>query len=521
MKSEVLLGDCREVMKAMPDNSVDAIVCDPPYGLSDGPTKLLGDEKAKGGFMGRAWDHGVPGPDFWAEALRVAKPGAFLLAFGGTRSHHRLMCAIEDAGWELRDCISGENIVLRYYYGSGFPKNLDVSKAVDAEMFNRWLAANPEQAARRKKLLKWAKTKERPQKKRWVKIIERGFNRLAGTEREVVGAQRLTGNACVPTEEKGGTYGVGVGTVPPQDVPITAAATPEAAEAEGIGTALKPSWEPIIVARKPFKGTVAQNFLEHGTGGLNIDACRIGTDDDLNGAYTPRRQGNAWEETGGMNSAGAKAEGEYQQPRGRWPANLVLGHLDCDDGCVPDCPVRGLDEQSGPAGSNSTDRGKQSNDGIFGDLPTGTSHDLRSDGGASRFFYTAKAARHEREAGLHGRDSRNVNDGRKTDIDNPYQRGDTQRKNIHTTVKPVSIMRWLVKLVARKGQVVLDPFAGSGTTGIACKHEGMDFIGIDLEPEHVEIAKKRIAQASIDTGTATVEDADEVGGSVQLGLFGK
>lgn len=554
MKAEILHGDCLEVMKAMPDSSVDALVLDPPYGLN---------------FMNRTWDHGVPGPAYWAEALRVAKPGAFMLAFGGTRMFHRLMVAIEDGGWELRDTISGENVVLRWYYGSGFPKNLDMSKAVDAEMFNRWLAANPEQAARRKKLLKWAGTKERPQKKRWTKIIERGFNRLAGTEREVVGydASRARPNRQYQAGAIGNVGG-GESASDRSDngATLTAAATPEAAEAEGIGTALKPSWEPIVVARKPFKGTVGQCFLEHGTGGLNIEACRIDGEPRSTGHKGGQADSGGHGRFGHHSRPNQQRDYDLNKPGGRWPANTVLCHMpECEkvgtkrvkpgngsgkvgrttsasggaapnvgsseraeferssgdyvdaDGtetvedwdCISDCPVRGLDEQSGESGAGGPASGptltgdnKRNVLGAFAGVEATPFHG--DSGGASRFFYTAKASRSEREMGLHGRD---------TDVDN------AKRKNTHTTVKPVAIMRWLVKLVARNGQTVLDPFCGSGTTGIACELEGVNFIGIDLELEYVEIAKKRIAQAAIDAGTATVEDADEVGGIVQLGLL--
>jgi len=185
-------GDCREVMATLDAESVDAIVSDPPYGLS---------------FMGKGWDHGVPGVEFWAEALRVAKPGAHLLAFGGTRTYHRLACAIEDAGWEIRDCVM-------WVYGSGFPKSHDVSKAID---------------------------------------------KAAGAEREVIGPPTPGGQG------NGNAYGAI--TRPPATAPATAW--------QGWGTALKPAWEPIIVARKPLVGTVAENVLTHGTGAINVDGCRV------------------------------------------------------------------------------------------------------------------------------------------------------------------------------------------------------------------------------------------------------
>jgi site-specific DNA-methyltransferase (adenine-specific) len=203
-------GDCREVMATLDAESVDAIVSDPPYGLS---------------FMGKGWDHGVPGVEFWTEALRVAKPGAHLLAFGGTRTYHRLACAIEDAGWEIRDCVM-------WVYGSGFPKSHDVSKAID---------------------------------------------KAAGAEREVVGPSRANVRSDLKYGGNDPSHNHGrLGAV--THPPITAPATDAARQWQGWGTALKPAWEPIIVARKPLVGTVAENVLTHGTGGINVDGCRVGTE---------------------------------------------------------------------------------------------------------------------------------------------------------------------------------------------------------------------------------------------------
>jgi site-specific DNA-methyltransferase (adenine-specific) len=216
-------------MAAMDEASVDAIVTDPPYGLASGPTAFLEDATSGRGFMGKEWDRGVPGPAFWREALRVAKPGAYLLAFGGTRAFHRMAVAIEDAGWEIRDCVC-------WLYGSGFPKSHDASKAID---------------------------------------------RAAGAEREVVGEG--------PNASRRPNAGAGVTIHMPSGDPITAPATDAAREWAGWGTALKPAWEPIIMARKPLVGTVAANLLLHGTGALNIDGARVGA-------------------------------GEGQ---GRWPANLM------------------------------------------------------------------------------------------------------------------------------------------------------------------------------------------------------
>jgi site-specific DNA-methyltransferase (adenine-specific) len=248
-------GDCRDVLATLPDATIDACVTDPPYGL---------------GFMGKGWDRGVPGVEFWAEVFRVLKPGAHVLAFGGTRTYHRLVCAIEDAGFEVRDCIF-------WTYGTGFPKSLDVSKAID---------------------------------------------KAAGAEREVVGFDA----AAVAKQNKRPTNA----TQCPKNAPefvgiITAPATPEAATWQGWGTALKPSVEPICVARKPLVGTVAANVMRFGTGALNIDATRVPTDENLNGgAYSGAlRQREEYTSTDGDGATPLsrlnRGAGEYVQPLGRWP----------------------------------------------------------------------------------------------------------------------------------------------------------------------------------------------------------
>ena len=251
---------CRTAMQDMDAASVDSIVTDPPYGLS---------------FMGKEWDHGVPGQVFWDAALRVAKPGAHLLAFGGTRTYHRLVCAIEDAGWEIRDTIA-------WVYGSGFPKSLDVSKAID---------------------------------------------KAAGAEREVVGKRKqpLGKNATFRRSAQASQgyrpEGKEFGQASLDEIDITAPATPEAEQWDGWGTALKPALEPICVARKPFSRTVAENVLEHGTGALNVDGCRVAHGDEVNiGAmqYCQTRQNG---HTVTLNNPGFSTA--TYKPGGRWPANLI------------------------------------------------------------------------------------------------------------------------------------------------------------------------------------------------------
>lgn len=263
MSATVHTGDCLEVMPTLGAESVDSIVTDPPYGLS---------------FMGKDWDRGVPGEAFWSAALRVAKPGSHMLAFGGTRTFHRLACAIEDAGWEIRDCLS-------WLYGSGFPKSLDVSKALD---------------------------------------------KAAGAEREVVGQKHVTNAAQGCGLGHGNLIG---GVVKAGFIDITAPSTPAAKRWSGWGTALKPAWEPIIMARKPLVGTVAENVTAHGTGGINVDGCRIGTEQRFN--HPAGNDGLSPASVAPVNISGYVGS----EVIGRWPANLFL---DEEAG-------RMLDEQAGHA----------------------------------------------------------------------------------------------------------------------------------------------------------------------------
>jgi len=426
-------GDCRDVMATMEAESVDAIVCDPPYGLS---------------FMGKGWDHGVPGVDFWTEALRVLKPGGHLIAFGGTRTYHRLAVAIEDAGFEVRDC-------LMWLYGSGFPKSLDVSKAMDKQ---------------------------------------------AGAEREVVGTWKPTGTAAVKIKG-GGHANAGVrGEVEEirQSIAITAPNTDLAKQWHGWGTALKPAYEPAILARKPLTGTVADNVAQWGTGALNIDGCRVGSDGGTTRSeQAPYGEGGRGDQGGTQNwRTGHKI---LETNTGRWPANVILD----EDAAAA------LDEQSGERAGGRRGIGKGDNGNVFGSyFNSKTTEPMYNDtGGASRFFYTAKASRSEREAGLDGveakaisnakhggnmmgsewvHDSRHPEGGYKTAITAP-------RANHHPTVKPIALMRYMVRLVTPPGGVVLDPFMGSGSTGCGAVLEGMRFVGIDITPEYVEIARRRIA----------------------------
>lgn len=407
------LGDCREVLKTLPANSIDAVVTDPPYGLS---------------FMGKGWDHGVPGVDFWTEVYRVMKPGAHLIAYGGTRTIHRLTVGIEDARFEIRDSIY-------WLYGSGFPKSHNVSKAIDSHL---------------------------------------------GAEREVIG-ETLKGAQQSST----GTYGAwGDGITP------TAPGSPEAAQWDGWGTALKPAVEPAVLARKPLSGTVAQNVLQYGTGGINIDGCRVGDENTL------RPNSNA----GSIFVVKDNERKSTGSSSGRWPANILLDEVSAEM----------MDQQSGESNSNirrSDDSHSVSGSTFHIQRDGITPRGHLDSGGASRFFYIAKASSTEREIGLQGMEKKNLSEQTNhgnmmaskwiTDPRSPnggYESSVTPpRANHHPTVKPLQLMQYMIRLITPPGGTVLDPFMGSGSTGAACMLEGVQFIGIDITPEYIEIAEKRIS----------------------------
>jgi DNA modification methylase len=380
----LLQGDCREQMKTLPDDSIDAIICDPPYNLA---------------FMGKSWDTHINNAAYqewtreWAtEAFRVLKPGGHLLAFGGTRTYHRQTCGIEDAGFEIRDCLA-------WIYGTGFPKSLNVSKAID---------------------------------------------KAAGAEREVIGTREGGGVIGSENTFAQDAYTVSMGDNGGRTLDITVATTSEAQQWEGWGTALKPAMEPIVVARKPFKGTVAANVLEYGTGALNIDASRIATDERWQGRQlSDAEDGATW--GGALNRRSSSSHN-----LGRWPANILFD----------EDAVAVLDEQSG---------------------------------GASRFFYVAKAGKKERNAGLDNFDEQRMeHSARITPQDNPRQRSMSYNKNTHPCVKPIQLLRYLSKLVTPPGGTILDPFMGSGSGGCAAVLEGFNYIGMEMEPEYLGIAKARI-----------------------------
>jgi DNA modification methylase len=495
VSEKIVQGDCLEVMRDLPDACVDAIVTDPPYGLvqnkrgGSGVASIdldslygrsrIGTGNGPGGFMGKEWDSCVPGVPFWAEALRVAKPGAYIVAFGGTRTYHRLACAIEDAGWEIRDCFS-------WLYGSGFPKSLDVSKTIakraggeiQARAAIEWMQQERERLGLSRAELEirifgrsdgnvrnWEDGISLPRPGLWSKI------RVAlGHDATPFDAAMERGDEKIG--EADGSYGYQAdGSRWERLRELREPATDAARQWQGWGTALKPAWEPIILARKPLVGTVAANMIKHGTGAINVDGCRIGggVERKIDNYPSKGPQGSI---SHGVDKGHAGDEYTTKTvTHGRWPANVVLGCACDGDTHDENCAAAMLDAQTGTLTSGNVKPGYMRNstaqpsrggyEGGFKDAPlTG----FGDSGGASRFFYTAKASRRERGAG-----------------------------NTHPTVKPVALMRWLCRLVCPPGGSILDPFAGSGTTLLAAHLEGFDYLGIEREAEYVEIAQQRLA----------------------------
>lgn len=654
-RASLLLGDCLDQMHTLADNSVDGIVTDPPYALTGA--------SGSGGFMGSKWDSELPTVEMWKEALRVAKPGAHLLAFGGTRTYHRLACAIEDAGWEIRDCIMwvygclsddteiatpegwkrrgeikvgdmviafdraygktlsqpvqrvfdydyddeayniispltdqlvsknhrilsevngaldfvyadslNENDTLRvpvycgdsrlsdigvfighhemttasvsltHYKGrmwcvsvpagaivarrngkmfatgnSGFPKSMDVSKAIDrsrnenhdrALEFTRWLRstgitaeqideATKSKMSRRLLALDAAAsiaTEEkfeqlRPLLPEVPEFIERLVAERTGVEwsdyakRHVVGTRNNGSREGANTnflQSQGDTYD--------QTVPYS----PEAAAWNGWGTTLKPACEPIVVARKPLEGTVAANVLKYGTGAINIDACRVPTFSDGPGS-TPKSS-----VCGRRNSmAGSMDRVEYDNTKGRFPANLIHDGSPEVLACFP--------ESKGQCGAVKGNEPSELTRGIYGKFsgdrtpcaPRGDS------GSAARFFNSFRdgEASADRRYTAEGSTNFAMKPGmRRPAEDTPARffycakaaRSERGSFNDHCTVKPLSLMRWLITLVTPPGGTVLDPFMGSGTTGVAARQLDRPFIGIEREPHYYEIAQRRV-----------------------------
>jgi site-specific DNA-methyltransferase (adenine-specific) len=394
-------------MRGMADGSVDSIVTDPPYEL---------------GFMGKSWDStGIAySVEMWTEALRVLKPGGHLLAFSGSRTYHRMACAIEDAGFQIRDQIM-------WLYGSGFPKSHNVSKGID---------------------------------------------KAAGAEREVVGSYSGASNIGKLSDGKlGYKPGVGSTSSTAKTQPITAPATRAAQQWEGWGTALKPAHEPIVLARKPLAGTVASNVLQHGTGALNIDGSRVVSDDGFEKAWDNPVTTNISAKGGTYISQGNNHTIDLSANKpigGRWPANVI------HDG----------------------------SDEVVDGFP--------DNGSAARFFYCAKANKRDRNEGLDGFAGKEIG-GKGNGLartcatcgasvldgcqcpDRTFT--NPTRANHHPTVKPVDLMRYLVKLITPPKGVVLDPFMGSGSTGKGAVIEGFNFVGIEQDADYLDIARARIQWA--------------------------
>lgn len=418
----LFLGDCLAVMKGLPENSVDSIVTDPPYALvgnSRNGSSQPGDlntpygrsgPSKKRGFMGKEWDGELPGIEIWREALRVAKPGAHLLAFGGSRTFHRLAVNIEDAGWEIRDTIM-------WVYGSGFPKSKNVALAIDKE----------------------------------AGLPNKGHRIATASRHHPDGTFEPNGESIPAYEGK----------------------TEESRPWSGWGTAMKPCFEPVIVARKPLDGTVAQNVLKHGTGGMNIDDCRVGTE---------KVTINTWDDGAKPFGGGAGHEYSSKQVEGRWPGNLIH---DGSKEVLKLFPV----VKSGKMGPWNERNTEESPHGIYGKF--NKEHPLAEtygdSGSAARFFYCAKADSVERHEGV-GHPG------------NQFKHGVTLQKvsetetkgNNHPTVKPVDLMKYLCRLVTPPGGIVLDPFMGSGSTGKAAAEEGFRFLGIERGEEEFQIAVGRV-----------------------------
>ncbi len=481
----IIVGDVLEGLNQLDDNSVEAIVTDPPYELN---------------FMGKGWDNaGVAfKTEIWEACLRVLKPGGYLVAFGGTRTHHRMWCAIEDVGFEVRD-------MLLWLYGTGFPKSLNVSKAID-KMAGRLLGGQSV-VMLKKRLIDlfdtcgksrqaidsecgfracnyltlpgdgkrpdpWINVLPSQDKWRQIKIVlDCDEDRSAELDdlfreatREVIGTEtkaRAVGNkSALPSLGAATEY---------QTWDITAPATNEAKQWDGYGTALKPAVEPILLARKPLIGTVAANVLEHGAGALNIDGTRIGTE------TITQRQKDMSVYHGNQLAAGKQTHmtGVETQTTGRWPANVLL-ECTCDDPQpLPEEVRERKDEPSQErrhteegATNIAAKLGVRREGGGFVHEPDCSAGMLDAQKkGVSRYFYCAKAGRKEREGSK------------------------------HPTQKPLALMRWLVRLVTPPDGIVLDPFCGSGSTLVAAVEEGHGFVGIDLSPEYCATAQSRVERA--------------------------
>lgn len=469
-------NDCLAAMKVMPDNSVDAVVTDPPYGIRFMGAAWDGKDIEDRAASRRAMESHSPGSgpngghksiaaeagkyeltpvamrafqefsEEWArQALRILKPGGYLLSFASPRTYHRMTCGIEDAGFEIRDQIM-------WVFGSGFPKSLDVSKA---------------------------------------------FDKAAGAQREVIG--KKSGRAATPiTDIRGGQLVGATGTI--DCSAITAPATDAAKKWEGWGTSLKPAHEPICVARKPLIGTVIENILAYGTGAINIDACRVAPTGESRERVGEESQERRYDDAGATNFA-EKPGIRGGDPAGRFPANLihdgspeVVALFPSNAGAASPVHLRNADKTRATYGAFAGNVDEEGST-FYGDK-----------GGAERFFYCAKASPRDRHEGLPHPGPQFKKGSTLRDTEKLLAAGE-RHGNHHPTVKPTDLMAYLVRMLCPPGGIVLDPFMGSGSTGKACIREGFRFIGIEREAEYMEIARARIGFEAQRLGLPVLEVA--------------
>jgi DNA modification methylase len=501
---KLLLGDCLDKLKELDDNSIDSIVTDPPYGLS---------------FMGKKWDYDVPSQAIWEECIRVLKPGGHLLSFAGSRTYHRMAVRIEDAGFEIRDQIM-------WVYGSGFPKSHNLIKQIEKEnicQFTKNVKTNNVitqlkhiQVELNEGMIDSVLTnvvmyqEEGLENKTVIGVVvdssPMDMSIFVTKEDIEENTTLLLNNLLEENLKKGKKFITLTELRQIIDLKIFNL-LPNQSTLKSIetlhGTALKPSHEPIVMARKPLsENTVAQNVLEWGTGGINIDGCRISTDETIT------NHSRSAESAVSKGKYGDSSEQETHQTEGqllgRFPANIIF---DEEAGKI-------LDEQSGisksSGGSGDKSMGALGKNGKYGnyalDVKAANSGGLGDVGGASRFFYCPKTSKRDRNEGLDsfiGKSVGTLNDN-SSDLENyggnslggaslkGEHKAPQPKQNFHPTVKPTDLMAYLIRLVTPKGGIVLDPFMGSGSTGKAAVREGMDFVGIEREKEYYDIAEARI-----------------------------
>lgn len=491
-KPYILLNDdCLNALKKFPDNSIEAVCTDPPYGLSKQPDIaevmqhwINGDtyEHKSTGFMGNSWDSFCPGPEYWREVLRVLKPGGHAVVFAGSRTQDLMSIALRFAGFEIRETIM-------WVYGSGMPKSHDVSKAIDKmggkqipDGFASWLKSERESKGISAKDLcemgkfyknvnhgglisNWESGLGYPNAQQFnllCELLNLPFEKREEVEREILGWRKV-----IP--------GVAFSSDGPSELPITAPATDQAKQWQGWGSALKPAYEPIILVRKPLEGTIAQNVLKWGCGGINIDECRVELANEadkaqfeFNHAVGTRLPEEYADKKLGLHDGGWMQQvGEKETPTGRWPANICH---DGSDEVVEMFPESGSGNGKGAYNYAGREYNNKDTSMFNGDKPQAPSN-YNETGSAARFFYSSKATKKDRGEG-----------------------------NNHPTVKPVKLMEWLVKMVTPKNGKCLDPFMGSGSTGVAALNTGRKFIGIEMDSDYYQIAQKRLCDADEHNG---------------------